>query len=58
VRHCVARARGGREALHYKDWYEPSLALGSVIAGKRAAAVCLTQLSRPPVVRRSTQAGV
>lgn len=47
-----------RPALHYRDWYERLLNAGYAVAGKDGLAVFLTQLSRSPVVRRSTQAGV
>ncbi|MEJ7783472.1 MAG: hypothetical protein WKF96_01630 [Solirubrobacteraceae bacterium] len=46
------------EALHYRRWYELLREAGHEVAGKNAVAVFLTQLSRSPVVRRSTQAGV
>ena len=47
-----------RPALHYRDWYQRLLDAGYAVAGKDGLAVFLTQLSRSPVVRRSTQAGV
>ena len=47
-----------RPALHYRGWYQRLLDAGYVVAGKDGLAVFLTQLSRSPVVRRSTQAGV
>ena len=47
-----------RPALHYRDWYRRLLDAGYAVAGKDGLAVFLTQLSRSPVVRRSTQAGV
>jgi hypothetical protein len=46
------------EALHYRDWYELVTAAGHTIAGKDPVAVFLTQLSRSPVVRKTTRAGV
>jgi hypothetical protein len=47
-----------RPALHYRDWYQRLVDAGYTVAGKDGLAVFLTQLSRSPVVRRSTQAGV
>ena len=46
------------EALHYRDWYELVRRAGYVIAGSDPLAVFLTQLTRSPVVQRSTQPGV
>lgn len=46
------------EALHYRDWFERLLEAGFQVAGKDPLAVFLTQLSRSPVIRRSTEAGV
>ncbi|HEX8102147.1 MAG TPA: hypothetical protein VF533_06025 [Solirubrobacteraceae bacterium] len=48
----------GAEALHYRDWYGRLIAAGHVVAGKDPLAVFLTQITRSPVVRKSTQAGV
>lgn len=48
----------GIEALHYREWFELVTAQGYTIVGKDPLAVFLTQISRSPVVRRSTQAGV
>ncbi len=45
-------------ALHYRDWYELVRRAGHTIAGTDPLAVFLTQLTRPPVVKRSTQPGV
>lgn len=50
--------RQDAEALHYRDWFEVVTAAGYEIAGKDPLAVFLTQISRSPVVRRSTQAGI
>jgi hypothetical protein len=47
----------GREAMHYREWYELLGSAGHVIAGKDPVAVFLTQLSRSPAVRRGTRAG-
>jgi hypothetical protein len=46
------------EALHYRDWFQRLVHAGFSVAGKDAQAVFLTQLTRSPVVRKSTQAGV
>lgn len=46
------------EALHYREWFELVGQAGFEVAGKDPLAVFLTQLSRSPVVRRSTQSGV
>jgi len=49
---------GDAEALHYREWYERVRAAGYAVAGKDPLAVFLTQLSRSPALRKSTQAGV
>ncbi len=54
----VLAAHPGREALHYREWYELLLAKGFHVAGKDPLAVFLTQLNRSPLVRKGTQAGV
>ncbi len=46
------------EALHYRDWFQRLLDAGFTVAGKDTEAVFLTQLTRSPVLRKSTQAGV
>ncbi len=46
------------EALHYRRWFELLRAAGYAVAGKNPAAVFLTQLTRSPVVRKSTESGV
>jgi hypothetical protein len=47
------------EALQYREWYRRLLDAGYLIAGKNGGlAAFLTQISRSPVVRRSSQAGV
>lgn len=51
-------SEGEIEALYYRDWFQLLAEAGYVIRGKDPLAVVLTQLSRSPVVRRSTQAGV
>ena len=54
----VLTARGGVEALHYREWFKLLGAAGYGVAGKDPLAVFLTQISRSPVVRKGTQAGV
>jgi len=55
----VLLARTDRpEALHYREWFALLRDAGFEVAGKDPLAVFLTQLSRSPVVRRGTQAGV
>lgn len=49
---------GDAEAWHYRDWYERLRIAGYAVAGKDPLAVFLTQLSRSPALRKSTQAGV
>ena len=51
-------ARGGAESLHYRAWFDLLTGAGYQVAGKDPPAVFLTQLSRSPIVRKSTQAGV
>jgi hypothetical protein len=46
------------EALHYRDWYAALHDAGFEVAGKDPLAVFLTQISRSPVIRKSTQPGV
>jgi hypothetical protein len=45
-------------ALHYREWFDMVTGEGFAIGGKDPLAVFLTQITRSPVVRRSTQAGV
>jgi hypothetical protein len=51
-------ARGGIEALHYRAWFQMLADAGYTVAGKDPLAVFLTQISRSPLVRKSTQSGV
>ncbi len=46
------------QALHYRDWFALMERAGYAVVGKDPLAVFLTQISRSPVVRRSTQSGV
>lgn len=50
--------RTGIEAMHYRAWYDEMIGAGYAVAGKDPLAVFLTQLSRSPVVRKTTQSGV
>jgi hypothetical protein len=56
--HVLARSSRAREAIHYREWHRLFIEAGFSIAGKDPEASFLTQLSRSPVVRRSTQAGI
>jgi hypothetical protein len=47
----------GREAMHYREWYELLERAGHEIAGKDPLAVFLTQIRRSPAVRRGARAG-
>jgi hypothetical protein len=49
---------GRPEAMHYRDWYALLHEAGYAAGGKDPLATFLTQLSRSPAVRKSTQAGV
>jgi hypothetical protein len=48
----------GAEALHYRDWFQRLADAGFSVRGKDPQAVFLTQLTRSPLIRKSTQAGV
>ncbi|MDO8210836.1 hypothetical protein [Conexibacter sp. CPCC 206217] len=54
----LARPAGPAEPIHYKDWFRELEAAGHRVAGKDPLAVFLTQISRSPVVRRTTVSGV
>jgi hypothetical protein len=47
----------GRDALHYREWYDLLVQQGHVVAGKDPLAVFLTQLSRSPVLRKGARPG-
>jgi hypothetical protein len=49
---------GRPQAMHYRDWYEVVRAAGYTVAGKDPVAVFLTQITRSPATRKSTQPGV
>jgi len=57
VRVLIAQP-GPIEALHYRRWYELLLEAGFRVAGKDPLAVFLTQLSRSPLVRKTSAPGV
>jgi hypothetical protein len=46
------------QAIHYRDWYRLLQAHGFAVAGKKPLAVFLSQVSRSPVIRKATAAGV
>ena len=54
----LQQQRRGVEALHYRDWHALLTNAGYSVAGKDPLAVFLTQISRSPVIRRTTQSGV
>jgi hypothetical protein len=47
----------GREALHYREWFDLLTRQGHAVAGKDPLAVFLTQLSRSPVLRKGARPG-
>lgn len=49
---------GRIEALHYRTWFQMLAEAGYTVVGKDPLAVFLTQISRSPVVRKTTQSGV
>lgn len=57
VRVLAARPEGSG-AIHYRRWFELLEQSGYAVAGKDPLATFLTQISRSPVVRRSSQQGV
>ena len=46
------------EAIHYRDWYALVVEHGFAVSGKKPLAVFLSQVSRSPVMRKGTSAGV
>jgi hypothetical protein len=46
------------EALHYRRWFDLLAQAGYAVAGKDPVAVFLTQLSRSPLVRKTSAPGV
>jgi hypothetical protein len=47
-----------REEVHYRDWYALLTKHGFAVAGQKPLAVFLSQVSRSPVMRKATPAGV
>jgi hypothetical protein len=54
----LAETAHADEAVHYRTWFELLTSQGYTPAGKDPLATFLTQLSRSPVVRRTTSAGM
>ncbi|MDO8185046.1 hypothetical protein Q5424_02860 [Conexibacter sp. JD483] len=54
----LARPGAADQPIHYKEWFRLLEASGRPVAGKDPLAVFLTQISRSPVVRRTTHSGV
>jgi hypothetical protein len=50
--------RRDAESLHYRAWFDLLTSAGYQVAGKDPLAVFLTQLSRSPLIRKSTKTGV
>jgi hypothetical protein len=48
----------GFDPIHYRDWYSLFSQEGYAAAGKRPDAVFLNQVSRSPLIRSTTKAGV
>jgi chaperonin cofactor prefoldin len=46
------------DVIHYRQWFELLRSTGYEVVGKDPLAVFLTQVSRSPAVRKSTQAGI
>jgi hypothetical protein len=49
---------GKRGPVHYREWLDLVEGKGYAVGGKRPDAVFLSQVSRSPVVRASTKAGL
>ena len=47
----------GRDALHYREWFELLTQAGHDVAGKDPLAVFLTQITRSPAVRKGARPG-
>ena len=47
----------GRDALHYREWFELLTQAGHEVAGKDPLAVFLTQITRSPAVRKGARPG-
>jgi hypothetical protein len=48
----------GRDAIHYREWFDLLTTSGHAIAGKDPRAVFLTQISRSPAVTKGSRPGV
>jgi hypothetical protein len=57
VRVLLERSGGGGP-VHYREWFDLLASSGHEVAGRDPLAAFLTQISRSPVVRRTTRAGV
>jgi hypothetical protein len=55
--HLLSHHAEGHGPIHYRRWFELLTQAGYQVAGKDPLAVFLTQLSRSPLVRRTTRAG-
>ena len=47
----------GRDALHYREWFDLLTQAGHEVAGKDPLAVFLTQITRSPAVRKGARPG-
>ena len=47
-RRCALLVASGRDALHYRDWFDLLTRAGHAVAGKDPLAVFLTQITRSP----------
>lgn len=54
----LMRGAHGAGPIHYKQWFALLDQSGRPVAGKDPLAVFLTQISRSPLVRRTTRSGV
>ena len=54
----LAQSQAAAQPIHYKRLYELLTEAGFSVAGKDPLATFLTQLSRSPVMRKATQAGI
>lgn len=54
----LVSAERASQPVHYKEWFDLLTRAGHRVAGKDPLAVFLTQISRSPVVRRTTHAGI
>jgi hypothetical protein len=54
----LVESGGSDTPIHYRDWFELLRNAGHEVAGKRPDAVFLSQVSRSPVVKGTTKAGI